>query len=314
MISVISLMPSINQRFLKHKLLASKLLNLIWIMLVIVVAFHVYENALPLWNKINRIIYPYIFVGLLMGAVFSLPSVWILMDYFNKVTSKIPQSLATFLTFVPALGKYIPGKIWTAGSFILHAKSMANITPDKALIFQVYYQLLGIASTLVLILAGYLLGYESIYSFKFIVVSILILASFFAMVILVRNKIDISGYAVKPGKITGHLIAMTIQKILRGISLLVFIHAFTDINHNLLDVLYCFFVAMQIGVLAFFSPAGLGVTESVYIILLSPVYGMETAILIALLSRIWNTILDLLLALAGLVVKNYFIEEAETAT
>ncbi len=56
------------------------------------------------------------------------------------------------------------------------------------------------------------------------------------------------------------------------------------------------------GVVVLFAPAGLGVVEGIYLIALSPLVGPEIAALSAVLIRLLHTILDIVMALAGMLI------------
>jgi hypothetical protein len=286
------------------KLLIENLLTLIWIIVVSAVIVQIYRYALPVWDRIGSFNLPLVLSSIAAGIFSGLPSVWILGDYFHKFKRPSAWSLAFILTFLPAIGKYIPGKIWVAGSFILHASNLANITVGDSMVYQIYFQILGITATVLLLLCGSLVGYQIIYSVEFLIAGAVILFSLIALIIFLGKLLD--RYRIKPrtDRIFPHLAALVVQKVLRGISLVIFVSAFIDIHAYTASILLSFFIAMQIGVLAFFAPAGLGITEGVYMVTLSPVMGIENAILVAVLSRIWHTLLDALLAVLALLIKS----------
>lgn len=284
-----------------------KIFNLIWILLLLVVGYFIYKNAIPVLEKINYLNYGYLLLGIFSGTLFCLPSVWILHDYLNKYNLDKSMAISSFLMFVPAIGKYVPGKIWVTGSFIIHAKKLANMPAEDVIMFQVYFQVIGVGSTLLMLLAGYIYGHDTFYSIQYIIISLFVVVAFFALIFYFRKKTGIIKLELCPSRIFIHIIAFTFQKMLRGISLLFFIMAFTEID-NILDLFYSFIIAMQAGVLAFFAPAGLGVTEGTYMVMLSPRHGVEFAILVALISRLWSTVTDFLLAITGYIIKRVYLD------
>src|SRR5690606_32136514 len=65
-------------------------------------------------------------------------------------------------------------------------------------------------------------------------------------------------------------------------------------------------VSWTIGFLIFVTPAGLGAREAALTLLLTPVYGVETAFSIALLARVWWALVEglhILIALLWYVIK-----------
>ena len=292
-----------------RKSFLNRLLNVVWLTVLVIVGVYIYEYLHSVTGKIDEIDYLYISISIVTGVIFTLPAAWILMDYFDGFNIRHSLPVAIFLVFVPALGKYIPGKIWALGSFVLYGKSIVNISAENALVFQIYFQLMSVVSTILLLLAGYVLGYKSMYSVEFLLITVIIILALFVIVTMLKKRVQNTGLKINTEKSFNHLLAFTLQKILRGISLVIFISAFIDIGDHWVVILFSFFAAMQVGVLAFFAPAGLGVTEGAYILILSPVLGPEIAVLVAIISRAWLTALDFILAACGLACKRYYIEK-----
>jgi len=287
------------------RMILDKFLTIVWVGVLILVSFKVYEYASPIWQRISNVDIIFVVVGIVVGLFFSMPSVWLLRDYFRRFDKNMSWSIAFFLMFLPALGKYIPGKVWAIGSFVLNSKNLASIAIGDSMVFQFYFQIIGIIATSLLVIAGYFIGYEIIFSIEFLVIFLIILFTCFGLSVVLVRSMKKYQVRIQSDRIWLHVMILIGQKIMRGISLVIFISAFMEINGNVIHILFAFFIAMQIGVLAFFAPAGLGVTEGAYIMTLSSVLGPETAITVALLSRVWSMVLDILLAMAALLVKKY---------
>jgi len=287
------------------RMILDKFLTIVWVGVLILVSFKVYEYASPIWQRISNVDITFVVAGIIAGLFFSMPSVWLLRDYFRRFDKNISWSITFFLMFLPALGKYIPGKVWAIGSFVLNSKNLASIAIGDSMVFQFYFQIIGIIATSLLVIAGYFVGYEIIFSIEFLVIFLIILLTCFGLSVVLVRSMKKYQVRIQSDRIWLHVMILIGQKIMRGISLVIFISAFMEINDNVIHILFAFFIAMQIGVLAFFAPAGLGVTEGAYIMTLSSVLGPETAITVALLSRVWSMVLDILLAMAALLVKKY---------
>lgn len=282
-----------------------KFLTIVWVGVLILVSFKVYEYASPIWQHISNVDITFIVAGIVVGLLFSMPSVWLLRDYFQRCGKNMSWSIAFFLMFLPALGKYIPGKVWAIGSFVLNSKNLASIAIGDSIVFQFYFQIIGIVATSLLVIAGYFMGYEIIFSIEFLFIFLIVLLICLGLSVVLIRSMKKYQVRIQSDRIWLHVMILIGQKVMRGVSLVIFISAFMEINGNFVHILFAFFIAMQIGVLAFFAPAGLGVTEGAYIVTLSSVLGPETAITVALLSRVWNMLLDILLAMAALLVKKY---------
>lgn len=287
------------------RLILDKILTVVWIGILILVLYKVYEYASPIWERILNIDINFVVIGIIIGLFFSMPSVWLLRDYFHRFNKNNSWSIAFFLMFLPALGKYIPGKVWAVGSFVINAKTIASISVGDSMIFQFYFQIIGIIATTLLVIAGYFMGYEIIFSISFLIIFLIILLFCSGLSVALARTMKKYQIKIRTDRVFHHGLALIGQKILRGISLIVFISAFMEVNSYVVHIMFAFFLAMQIGVLAFFAPAGLGITEGAYIMTLSGVLGTESAITIALLSRVWSMSLDIILGISALLVKKY---------
>jgi len=281
------------------------ILNVFWAVALTLVLLKLYEYASPIWDRISNVNIVFVVIGIIFGLFCSFPSVWVLRNYFSEFNKNNSWSIAFFLTFLPALGKYIPGKIWTTGSFVLHANNLANVTVSESIVFQIYFQVVGVTATTLLVIFGYFLGFEIIFSIEFLVIFIFVLVSCLGLSVLLSRNMKEYKINLKTDRFLYHVTALVVQKILRGICLVIFISAFIDINAYAVIILFAFFIAIQMGLLAFFAPAGLGITEGVYMIVLSPIIGPENAVVVALLSRVWHVLLDAILAVMALLVKYY---------
>ncbi len=282
----------------------NKLLTAIWLIVLCIVSYIVLKDLPPDLFRWENIDYTRAGLGIMTGMIFSLPLVWIVRDYLVKKSWLI----SFILTFLPAIAKYIPGKIWSFVGFILQAKNMANISEKDAGFFQVYSQIIGLLSSVLLTIIGITVIKNSQLLFQFNVAAIiLLLGSVFAIYMLIKISNNYN-HIINNSRIILHVIALGIQKISKGLSLVLFLSAFIPVHEFVFEILLAFIIAMQMGVLAFFAPAGLGVTEGAYAMLLSDQFTLAVAIQIAILARIWQTILDFLLAIIGFILKLTFFK------
>jgi len=240
-----------------------KILTVFWVVALTLVLLKLYEYASPVWDRISNVNTLFVVIGIIFGLFCSSPSVWVLRNYFSEFNKNNSWSIAFFLTFLPALGKYIPGKIWAVGSFVLHASNLANVTVSESMVFQIYFQVVGITATTLLVVFGYFFGFEIILSIEFLIIFILVLVSCLGLSVLLSRYMKQYKIKLRTDRFLHHVMALVVQKILKGICLVIFISAFMDINANAVNILFAFFIAIQIGILAFFAPAGLGITEGV---------------------------------------------------
>jgi hypothetical protein len=114
----------------------------------------------------------------------------------------------------------------------------------------------------------------------------------FGLGILKREEIslDITGKDV-----IIYILAYSVSWLLFGLAFLIFIKAMAEASFGMYPSLTgAFAFAFNIGFLALFVPGGIGVREGILVLLLSSLFPVPIATLIALLARIWATAAELL--------------------
>jgi hypothetical protein len=285
----------------------------IWLVIVAIIGYQVLQNIPPDFNTFSNFSVTRSSLGVFLGILGGFPSVWIVKDCLLTQKDKTPMRTAAILTFLPAIAKYVPGKIWSALGFIILADYLAGVRKSSGAAFQIYFHLLGLFSSSLLLLSG-------ITAMQFVAENpklsnftlgslVLLLASLIALAVTL--KLLHEHHQLHTWRQVGlHLGAITTQKLIRGAALLVFLTAWMDLWGNALKVMLAFVAAMQAGVLAFFSPAGLGVNEGVYTFLLSDSLGLRVALTVALLARLWQTLLDLALGGAGYLLQRHVTHQS----
>jgi hypothetical protein len=246
-------------------------------------------------------------MGLALGLFSSLPITYLIYDYLIPPSNPNRASISFILTFLPSIAKYIPGKIWTVAGFLYQAEKLSGISKKDASFFQIYMQLNGVISSSILSLIGLFFA-----KFLFDDPGFLIYLFWGALLLLIICVIGIFlfykaskklRHRVSLKKMPHHILAFSIQKIFKGVSLYLFICAFSPIFDYLFEIVFAFVISMQLGLLAFFAPAGIGITEGAYMFLLSGVLSPATALNIALIARVWHTIIDFVMALTAFILK-----------
>lgn len=281
------------------------LLSVTWIGLVLFVAYRLSRELNQeafLWQAPD---YGYLALGLIGGVLFALPMVYLLYDYFPEIRSRqAAWRRATVVTLMPMIGKYIPGKIWAVAGFIVYAKRCLDIRPLDAGLFQVHNQVVSLSATTFLSIIGLFVFHAHLDDALFwkLFWSICGLTLFLLVSVFLLNKqARRSWRKYAPNKIYTHTLIYCTQKSARALALLGFVLAFLPVGEHGAEIVFAFIIAMQLGTLAFFAPAGIGVTEGAYVALLLGVMPLELAVQVALIARVWQTGTDLSLALWGYV-------------
>ena len=293
---------------MEYKKHINQWITVIWLIFICVAGYFVFRS-LPIdfftWRDIN---YFRVSLAISTGLVGSLPLVWVVHDYLVKKSWQV----SFILTFLPAIAKYIPGKIWTFLGFVLQARNMVGISEKDASFFQVYNQLISMLASVILVIGSisivnFFKGSRSLSHFNIGAV-VLFLVSIIMLYFFIRIA-EKYKHAIEKYRVFCHVVALSFQKILKGLSLALFVSAFTPVQGFVFEIVLAFVIAAQIGIFAFFAPAGLGVTESAYVLLLSEPFTLATAVQIAIFARVWQIILDVLLFVASFILKLCYFRE-----
>jgi len=281
----------------------SAALTIVWIGILGFVAWKLADYSSSVWGRIDKVSPTRLAAGIATGVVFTLPLAWVMYDYFRRTRRNVGHSVALILTFLPAIGKYMPGRVWAASSYLYHARELAGLAIDEAALFLVYVQVVSILASVALAVLGMLLTLTPALSAQHgIGATIMVLACLAALLASLRYERHF-GRAADLRRLPRHFGALALQKIARGGALALFVSAFINVGGQFPLLVLSFVVATQIGVLAFFAPAGLGVQEGTYLLMLTGALGPEHAALVAVLARIWQIAIDFILAIAALVLK-----------
>jgi len=218
-----------------------------------------------------------------------------------KLSSKLPFRKAFKIWFSSNLGKYIPGKIWTVMGMVYMCEK-EGIPKAATLTSAIVNQMLTIIGGLVLVLI--LSGTELLSGIPKLSYLFLILVFVISLSPRVMEKILNWGLKIlKKDLIKVNLsfkenLIFTIFFMLAwgvyGLAFSIFIKSFTDYPFNLWPFLTSAFAfSYIIGFLSIFVPGGLGVREGLLVFYLSIYFPLPVATLIALLSRLWITAVEI---------------------
>lgn len=304
----------VNSFFSKHAKL-KKMINFSGLAIILVIVVKVLlSNLLKInWQTIQLDIKWIVFAIILETLVRSLTGV--IWNYlFEAFDSKIPVSFCISVSFVSLLGKYIPGRIAYIASVIYlfskyeHRKIILTIVP---LVFNV----ITVETALILCVPFFMTShFKNIINFQLILGFLVILGLFF---LSPRFIINISNFILKKifdkeinvktknKKFIIAVILIIFQCALAGLSLWMILVSFHPISINYLPIVFSIGITANIiGFMAFFTPAGLGAREGIYLLFLSPLVGGETVSLASVILRIIITFLDLNLGFFVLIKNN----------
>lgn len=235
----------------------------------------------------------------------------LLMAYFGKV----PWRVMMVVSWIPPLGKYIPGKVAAlAGTIYLLRRhgipatiafSVAVIQDGMAVIagLMVAAPLLGWAPVRQMIPGAWTwCGLVLVAGVIFLHPRVFTLLANFGLKLLgretLRTSITLRDYA-------GPLIVTFGQWFFMGLALWFVTRSIAGAALAPGEIPFFIAIAalgMTIGYLALISPGGIGVREGIFFLALTPVVGKEHAAVVTVAMRVVQTLVEIVLAIVGLLV------------
>ncbi len=251
-----------------------------------------------------------------LGTLISFSSIllgsWIHRGVFQRLHSELLWTQAFVLLTVPPIGKYIPGKVLAIAGYVSIAR-LFGIGIMQSGSVSILLMGLGLNSTLVTGLILMYVGHPHMEIFRLREICIIILfMCFFLHPRIYWSIVNLMLRAVKQPRvaISFSLLSMVtlffkllLQNSLYLCGVSVMVMGVVDLPASMIPSLTgisC--VAYVVGFLAIFAPAGIGVREGVFLVLLTPLVGSGTAAIVAVMMRFFQTILDFLSASVGGIV------------
>ena len=278
-------------------------------------------NQIKNVNITFHIGYIFLSIGCFSLFLINLSLIWYLITKIFGCNLGLQQTIVYW--FYSMLGKYIPGKLFLIlGRVYLYEKKGIN---KKKIIFSLVLEIIcGLIASLIVaqISIPYLIQSEDIsininYYYALIILTLVFVhPKVIIYLINLYNKIsnqpriDID---VKYSKIFLIVILYLLNYFLLGSGFYFLVNSLFEINPNhFLFLTSIYVLAGTIGILALFSPSGIGVRESVLVILLPTIMPTSYAALIMIISRLWETIIEIGMTLSLIVyakiknIKLYF--------
>lgn len=253
------------------------------------------------------------FQPLLLGASFVLLIVFHLPLYgyawrliLHALGAELPLGKSIAIFSVAQIGKYAPGKVW----FTLGRMSMAKnegIPEDRTMVsvvIELAFSLL--AATLLFGLAVLLIPREQIPRAVYLLFLLapLSLVAVYPPILnriirftLARLKRPLFELRMSYPRILRILVLYVLDWALQGACCFVLISSFYPMPLSRLPVLLGgYAMSWMLGFLVLIAPAGLGIREGVYTIILKTVMPEPIAIVSALVTRVWMTVSEVVMA------------------
>ncbi|MFC1651018.1 lysylphosphatidylglycerol synthase domain-containing protein [Candidatus Latescibacterota bacterium] len=256
---------------------------------------------------------------LIFAAAFGfLPWVWHMVLHY--MGHELSYSDARDIFYIGNLGRYIPGKVWSiAGMAYMAEKSgiPATIAGTSAVFSQVYSMLSSFGFFLLFFIFR---GTYSINAKVFWFLPVFFAAA--VIFIFPSNMERVLNIVLKRiGKETVTLRITTVSALkivalyfvsglLFGCAFWIFVSSFIGLGEvNPVFAASAYIIAYWVGFLAFFVPGGIGVREGILGLLFMNIIPAGVLIIIAALSRLLVTIIEILFVLVAAFRKGFFINK-----
>ncbi len=288
--------------------------KLIFWALVLIIFFFLVRNLAQTWQEIPfdklkfnlgfvLISFIPIFLNFLYGA-------YLWQRILVNLGEKIAFNHSLSITGISILGKYLPGKVWYAAGRVYFIKKLGVQEEKGFLSMALETGLLLLSSLIIFIISPLIYDFAILRSYIFLaiiltIIFVIALHPFFAGKIinfvsrmLKRPSVDLKYSYFSMLFLT---LLYGIAWIIYGIGFFFLINSFYPVSINkLIDLTGVFAISWNLGFIALFAPAGLGVREGILTLLLALYFPKPVAIIISLLSRLWITVAEIIFAFVSL--------------
>jgi uncharacterized membrane protein YbhN (UPF0104 family) len=285
---------------------------------IVLVFFFLFKSLWQNWSQVNWSDLHFNWLYFL-GSVLAVQASFLLSTHLWRLLLRQMQTPLSYpqalnLIGTSQLGKYLPGGIWMIASRVYTAEkeelSKANILLGS-LVEQEFTFLVALVLSIVF------LGFQGpLLKLDFTSLNIICLAAAalllnpYSLEIFMRWgkkllrsqaaewKIGLRLYFIM---VSGYALCWMLQ----GLGFFLMLKSFAGAEFFWLKkTMGVYFLSWLIGFVAIFAPGGLGVREATMAVLLQGLYPTGLAVTISLVSRIWSTLQELILAGMGVLVRN----------
>ncbi len=277
---------------LSYKKIGIRLLQVVTVALIGMYFINMYRSASALrisfsYHNIQSLFLSIGFISIGF-SILPIPTLVLLRSVGTRVS--FISSMKIF--FFSQIGKYVPGKVWVAvGRVLMYSK--LGVTRGSAIFMLALELVLMVGIALIFpgrIIARYITLRPGLLA--------ILMCCVLVLLFLVAQKRHITA-----GKIREYVAIFSIPVLIvcttftlfwvvLGLAFQHLILYFTRINIGSFPAMQIFSASWAVGFLAFFMPVGLGVREVFMTEALIPLIGNENALMIAIVSRIWWTIIE----------------------
>ena len=297
------------------------------ITVVLIIIFFLGLSVLSNWGKIRTYDWSFNPVLMIVSCLIFIMAFGFLPWVWRKVLHYMGYDLsygdAWDIFYIGNLGRYIPGKFWSIAGMAYMSEKVgipATIAGTSAVFAQVY----SLLSSFVFFILFFI--FKGTYSINFRFMWLLPIFFITAVVFIFpcnlervlnlvlkrlgKKPVEIGITTISALKIVGFYL---VSGMLFGCAFWVFVSAFVGMGEvNPIVTASAYIIAYWIGFLAFFVPGGLGVREGILGLLFMNIIPAGVLIIIAALSRLVVTIIEILFVLIASLRKGLLYGKEKT--
>lgn len=265
-----------------------------------------YEDLKELNLKINWLIF---FLSMIFFFIYkvTLASLWHYITILNDTAIPYVKAITSYLYSI--LWKYIPGKVFMLGARLLYYDNEGAKKSKVIICFFIENILTLLGASLLFIFSllffpNNILGQYRLFTYFLIFLFFICINPKFInfMLGIVEKIIKKPGFKIPMTywQMFKLVILFVVNWIIVGIGFYILVYSIYPLP--LSKALYTagiFALATIIGILSIFAPSGIGVREGIMLLGLSLIMPSHYAVVVSIVSRLWSTIPELLLAGIG---------------
>lgn len=240
----------------------------------------------------------------------TLASLWHYITYLNDASIKYKDAVVAYLYSI--LGKYIPGKVFMLAARIpayeKEGVKMRKVT--VCFLLENVCTLLGAA--FLFLISLFFFPNDILSKYQFVTVGLVVVFFICINPKIINWGLRIVGKVMKKDDMEipmtyGQMIKVVLLFILNwlivGVGFYMLVAAIYPVP--LSEALYCggiYGLAAIIGILAIFTPSGLGVREGIIAVGLALVMPDDYVVIVSIISRLWATVAELILIFIAFVI------------
>lgn len=234
---------------------------------------------------------------------FTLASLWHYITKLNGCSIKYDKAVTSYLYSI--LGKYIPGKVFMLAARLTYYKEEDAPLSKVTVCFLIENVCTLLGAAMIFLVSLFFFPNDLLSDYMWL--TVLLIVAFFVCIHpkVINFFLRIAGKLLKKDL----TIPMSYPQMLKAVLLFIgnwlivgagFIILVKSIYPELLasQMLYCagvWGISAIMGILALFAPSGLGVREGIIVAALSLIMPVEYAVVVSVVSRLWQTIPELVL-------------------